>query len=66
MDKTKILMANFSLMKVEKIAECSLWSILQYFWPALSGNRSGKFFLNDRLRQVSPHKETKGTVKNQM
>ena len=31
MDKTKILMTNGSLMKVESIAECSPWSILQYF-----------------------------------
>ena len=31
-DKTKILMTNGSLMKVESIAEC----ILQYFWPALT------------------------------
>ena len=31
-DKTKILMTNGSLMKVKKgIAECSPWSILQYF-----------------------------------
>ena len=30
-DKTKLLMANGSLMKVESIAECSPWSILQYF-----------------------------------
>ena len=30
-DKTKILMTNGSLMKVERIAECSLWSILKYF-----------------------------------
>ena len=30
-DKTKILMTNGSLMKVESIAECSPWSILQYF-----------------------------------
>ena len=29
--KTKILMTNGSLMKVESIAECSHWSILQYF-----------------------------------
>ena len=29
-------MTNGSLMKVESIAECSPWSILQYFWPALS------------------------------
>ena len=40
MDKTKILMANGSLMKVESIAECSKGSILQYFWPALNNNRS--------------------------
>ena len=30
-DKTKILMTNGSLMKVESIAECSPWSIPQYF-----------------------------------
>ena len=30
-DKIKILMTNGSLMKVESIAECSPWSILQYF-----------------------------------
>ena len=30
-DKTKVLMTNGSLMKVESIAECSHWSILQYF-----------------------------------
>ena len=30
-DKTKDLMTNGSLMKVESIAECSLWGILQYF-----------------------------------
>ena len=38
-DKTKILMTNGSWMKVESIAECSP-CILQYFWPALSHNRS--------------------------
>ena len=31
-------------MKVKNIAECSRWSILQYFWPALSDNRSWKPF----------------------
>ena len=31
-----------SLMKVEGIAECSPWSIQQYFWPALSDNWSSK------------------------
>ena len=30
-DKTNISMTNGSLMKVESIAECSPWSILQYF-----------------------------------
>ena len=30
-DKTKILMTSGSLMKVESFAECSPWSILQYF-----------------------------------
>ena len=31
-------MANGSLMKVKRIAECSTWSILQYFWPAIRDN----------------------------
>ena len=30
-DKTKILISKGSLMKVESIAECPPWSILQYF-----------------------------------
>ena len=30
-DKTNILMSKGSLMKVERIAECSPWSILLYF-----------------------------------
>ena len=30
-DKTKILMTKGSFNKVESIAECSIWSILQYF-----------------------------------
>ena len=34
-DKTMVLMTTESLMKVESIAECSPWSILQYIWPAL-------------------------------
>ena len=29
--KTKVLKTNGSLLKVESIAECSPWSILQYF-----------------------------------
>ena len=30
-DKTKVLMENGSLVQAESIAECSAWSILQYF-----------------------------------
>ena len=49
-------MENGSLMKVESIAECSRWSILQYFRPSLSDNLYSKtisvFFLSGRLRQV--------------
>ena len=48
-DKTKILITNGSIMKVESNAECSPRSILQYFWPALSNNW---YFLSGRLRQV--------------
>ena len=36
------IMTYGSLMKVDSIAECSPWSILQYFWPALSNNWSWK------------------------
>ena len=36
-------MTNVSLMKVKSIAECSPWTILQYFWPALSDNWSSVF-----------------------
>ena len=38
-------MTNGSLMKVKSIAEWSPWSILQYFWPALSHYRTWKSFL---------------------
>ena len=33
------MVENGSLMKVETIAECSPWSILHYFEPALNNNR---------------------------
>ena len=44
-------------MKVESIAECSPWSILQYFLPALSYHFPLRplffgLFVNGRLRQV--------------
>ena len=49
-------MTNGSLMKVENIAECSPWSILQYFWPALSDNWSWEsifsLFESGRFTQV--------------
>ena len=55
-DKTKILMTNGSSMQVESIAECSPWSILQYFWPAWSVNWSWKpifgHFTSGRFKQV--------------
>ena len=40
-------MTNGSSMKVESIAECSAWNILQYFWPALSDNSSWKSIFED-------------------
>ena len=57
--KTKFLMTNGSIMKVESVAECSHWSILQYFWPAFKDNRCWKpilfFFLSGCLRQGLQH-----------
>ena len=50
-DKTKILMTNGSLMKVESIAECSPWSILQCFWLVVLKTIL-VFFLSGRLSQV--------------
>ena len=48
-------MTNGSLMKVESISECSAWSILQYFWPALNDNWSWKpifdYFESGRFTQ---------------
>ena len=54
-DKTKILKTIGSLMKAESIAECSTWSILQYFWPALIYNLSFVFLFSGRLRHVLLH-----------
>ena len=49
-------MEKGSLMKVESIAECTPWNILQYFRPALSDNWYWKtifvLFLSGRLKQV--------------
>ena len=55
-DKTKVLKTNSSLMKVESIAECSSWNILQNFdlHLAINGLESHFFvlFLSGHLRQV--------------
>ena len=55
-----------SLMKAESIAECSPWSILQYFCPALSDNWSWKTIFGpfcvaafDRFYCVWPHLQIK-------
>ena len=49
-------MTNGSLMKVKSIAECSPWSILQYFLPELSDNwfwqHSFSLFESGRFTQV--------------
>ena len=49
-------MTTGSLIKVESIAECSLWNILQYFRPVLSDNWSWKpffgLFESGRFKQV--------------
>ena len=36
---------DYCLMQVKSIAECSPWSILQYFWPSLSYHFSIKMFV---------------------
>ena len=51
-------MTNDSLMKVKNIAECSPWSILQYFWPALSDNWSWKQIFLVFLRVAVLHRFT--------
>ena len=52
-------------MKVESIAECSLWSMLQYFWAALSDNQSWKpifgLFESGRFIQVLLYLHTAST-----
>ena len=35
-DQKLAFKTDYHLLQVKSIAECSLWSILQYFWPALS------------------------------
>ena len=51
-----VFMASFRLMQVKSIAECSLWSILQYFRPSLRYHLSLTpllcLFLSGGLRQV--------------
>ena len=58
LDKTNVLNTDGSIMQVKSIAECSLGSILQYFWPALSNNPSLKptfgLLLSDCLTLNAP------------
>ena len=65
-DKTKILMTNISLMKVESIAECEHSGILQYFWAALSNNWSWKpifgLFESGRFTQILLYLESKQSL----
>ena len=39
-EETKVLKPCGSLIQLKSIAECSKGSILQYFWPVLSNNKS--------------------------
>ena len=55
MDKTKILMANGSLMKVESIAECSTFDLHQaiiglekHFWSSFRVATSDRFYTGPR------------------
>ena len=54
--KTHTILLTNGMLKVESIAECSPWSILQYFRTVLSDNRSWKpffvFFLSCCLRRL--------------
>ena len=51
-----VFKTDYRLMQVKSIAECSPWSILQYFLPSLSYHLSFRFlfclFLSCRLRQA--------------
>ena len=52
---------DYCLMQVKSIAECSLWSVLQYFWPSLSYPLPLRplfcLFVSGRLRQVLLYKK---------
>ena len=58
-DQYLFLRFNDRLMPFKSIAECSHWSILQYFRPSLSYHLSVRYlfclFLSGRLRQVLLH-----------
>ena len=51
-----VFKTNYSLMQVKSIAECAIWSVLQYFRPSLSYHLSVRslfcLFLSDRFTQV--------------
>ena len=55
-DQELVFKTNYPLLHVKSIAECSPWSILQYFRPSLDCHLSLRslfcLFLSGRLRQV--------------
>ena len=55
-DQKLFFKTDYRFMQVKSIAECSNWSILQYFRPPLSYHFPLRpwfcLFLSDRLRQV--------------
>ena len=55
-DQKMVFKTNYRLMQVKSIAECSLWSILQYFRPSLSYHLSLRplfcLFLSGHFIQV--------------
>ena len=55
-DQKLVFKTNYLLMQVKSIAECSKWSILQFFLPSLSYQlllrSSFCLFLSGRLTQV--------------
>ena len=55
-DQNLVFKTDYCLMQVISIAECSLWSILQYFRPSLSYHLLLRslfcLFLSGRLRRV--------------
>ena len=66
-DKKLVFKANYRLMQVKSIAECSKGSILQYFRPSLSYHLSLRslfcIFLSGRLMLSSHQRRFDGALK---